>query len=202
MGKREKVEQAPAQRRMPVGAWMLIAAAVILMMIGGVAAYLSTATDPVKNTFTADSQPTIKIMETMQDNVKSNVYVQVEADYAVYVRAAVVVTWKDVSGNVLGTAPIEGTDYTISYNETDWFYEDGFWYCKAPVNSGGSTAVLINNCAPKDGQTPVNYGLNVEIIAQTIQALGTTDKDNTPAVTNAWGIAVENGQLVAPEQNS
>ena len=89
----------------------------------------------------------------------------------------------------------------MELNDTDWFRgEDGFYYQKNPVASdgiGGSalTSVLIQRCAPVAGQTPDGCGLNVEIIAQTIQALGTTDAGNVPAGEDAWGVRVVNGQL-------
>lgn len=189
MGKRE-MKEAPAKRRVPVGAGLLIAAAVALMMIGGVVAWLSASTAPVKNTFTADAAVNPTISEEFDETIKKNVKVNVgNTGYAVYVRAAVVVTWKDAeNGNVLGTVPVENTDYTIRYNTTDWFYEGGFWYYRLPVNTGGTTRNLIDECVPVNVQTPVGYGLNVEIIAQTIQALGTTDDGNIPAVEDAWKV--------------
>ena len=55
--------------------------------------------------------------------------------------------------------------------------------------------MLITECAPVDGKTPVGYGLNVEIITQTVQALGTTDSDGTPAVADAWGVTLVDGKI-------
>lgn len=199
-------ERKQKKRRLSALSWILICAALFGIGFGGVAAYLSTQTPPVNNTFAAETavQPTIQ--ETMADNVKTNVSVNVgDPGYAVYVRAAVVITWQDADGNFLAEAPEASTadeekDYTIAYNTQDWFSYGGFWYCKTMVNSGNSP-VLIASCTPKAEKS--DYHLNVEIISQTIQALGTTDTGNTPVVTAAWGVQViadgaQKGELQLP----
>lgn len=162
-------------------------------------AFLSASTGALVNTFTANQSTDPAIVETFDHNEKTDVAVDVgDPGYAVYVRVAVVVTWKNgENGDVLGVVPVEGADYTITYNTEDWFKgSDGFYYHRDMVNSAENTAVLINSCQPVDGKTPEGYGLNVEIIAQTIQSLGTTDDGEVPAVTDAWGVKVENGKLV------
>ena len=170
--------------------------AVASLTTGVVVAYLSTSTEEVSNSFVPETSETPTIEETFDQKVKQDVSVDVgEPGYAVFVRAAVVITWKDVKGgDVYGEAPEEGVDYTISYNDTYWFLKDGFWYCTESVASGNSP-VLIYTCAPVDDKAPDGYALNVEIITQTIQALGTTDIGDTPAVTDAWGVAVSDGKL-------
>ena len=197
-------EKEQSKKRSAIS-WVLIAIVVLGLVSGGVLAYLSTSTGPVTNTFQADAPTNPSISETMNDNTKTNVSVNVgDPGYAVYVRAAVVVTWKDTNGNVLAQAPVEGTDYAIDWNvdtatdqDKPWFKHGGFYYYESMVNTNGTTAVLINSCTPKVNKG--DYTLSVEIIAQTIQALGTADADDTPAVENAWGVKVDsNGQLKAP----
>ncbi len=189
MGSRKYVGkyQQKRRRRIPLASWLLIALAVFSLSTGAVVAYLSTATGQLTNTFVADQAVNPSISESFDNSTKSNVSVDVgNPGYAVYVRAAVVVTWKN-GANVLGELPVVGTDYSIAYNTTNWFQDsDGFWYCEAPVNSGGSTPVLIYSCSPSVKAPADGYALNVEILAQTIQALGTTDEDDTPAVETAW----------------
>ena len=179
--------------RIPLISWALVLLAVLGLSIGGVVAYLSTYTASVENTFTKDTSTDPSVVETFENNVKTDVKVDVgDPGYAVYVRAAVVVTWKSSKdGNVLGKAPVAGTDYTIEFGD-DWKYYNGFYYYKTAVNAD-ETNNLIVSCTPADGKTPEGYSLNVEIIAQTIQALGQTDgnSDGTgveDAVKNAWGI--------------
>ena len=187
--------QSKRKRILPVSLAVLF---VIAVTVATVYAYLKTSTDPaVENSFGAAQDPEATITESFDPNTeKKNVAVQVgKTGYSVYVRAAIVVTWKDASGNVLATKPVAGTDYEISLNTSAWFEKDGFYYHKAAVESGDFTAVLINSCAPSDGKTPAGYGLNVEIVAQTIQSAGKTDAGDIPAVTDAWGVTVDSGNL-------
>lgn len=197
------------KRSISLTSWGMILAAVLSLMIGSVVAYLSTSTGAVSNTFTADAATDPAVMEDFTGDVKSNVAVDVgKPGYAVYVRAAIVVTWKDQNGNVYGMGPVaspagdpDAGDYIIELGE-GWFKgSDGFYYYEDPVaydgNSDSSklTASLIESCKPVDGKAPEGYGLNVEIIAQTIQAVGTTDEGGQPAVTDAWGVKVVDGKL-------
>ena len=172
---------------------------VMAVTVATVYAYLKTSTDPaVKNTFSAAQDPEATITESFDPNAeKKDVAVKVgKTGYSVYVRAAIVVTWKNAeNGDVLATKPVAGVDYTITLNDSDWFEKDGFYYHKAAVPSEGTTANLIISCKPIAGKAPAGYGLNVEIVAQTIQSAGTTDTGDTPAVTDAWGVKVVGGEL-------
>ena len=188
------------KRRLP----RLLIVGVILLAALSVSAlaYLSASTVGLVNTFEPATETDPGILEGSDGNTfdgitKEQVKVNVgNPGYAVYVRAAIVFNWEmDGDGNenhFHATAPVAGTDYILSIN-ADWFLgTDGFYYHKAMVNSGGTTEALINSCQLKDGAVvPGGYHLDVKIIAQTIQALGTTDADDTPAVTAAWGVKVD-----------
>ena len=184
-------------------ALILIAVLAVTTATGGVYAYLSAQTGPVENTLTAAGAPVIGIKEDFPGSgtnpVKSNVCVDVgNPGYAVYVRVAIVVTWQNASGDVYGQLPVKETDYKIDLNTADWFEEDGFYYLRDMVTSG-KTEVLINSCRQTASAPDEGYTLHVEIVAQTIQALGTTDGNSPiPAVTDAWGIPVSGGELVDP----
>ena len=180
----------------------ILAAALIALVVIGAAAgaafgYLSAQAGPVQNTFTPGQEMDPSIGETFNGTEKQNVYVDVgNPGYAVYVRAAIVVTWEDEDGNVYAQAPKE-TDYTLELGG-DWFKEGNFYYHRKMVPSGEKTGVLIERCAQKS-EAPADYRLHVEIITQTIQALGGTDADNTPPVTDAWKISVDSeNNLVDP----
>ena len=188
--------QSKRKRILPV---ILAVLFVIAVTVATVYAYLKTSTDPaVKNTFSAAQDPEATITESFDPNTeKKDVAVKVgKTGYSVYVRAAIVVTWKNAeNGDVLATKPVAGVDYTITLNDSDWFEKDGFYYHIAAVPSEGTTANLIISCEPIAGKAPAGYGLNVEIVAQTIQSAGTTDTGDTPAVTDAWGVKVADGKL-------
>lgn len=162
-------------------------ALLILGVVGGSLAYLFTSTEDVVNTFTpADVTPTIN--EDFDGDVKSNVTVTNSGNTDAYIRAAVVITWVDEAGNVVANA--EGHTYECNYNLTadGWFVgEDGFYYYSKPVAAKNSTGVLINSARVTAG---TEYQLNIEIMAQTIQAVPAS------VVENAWGVTVaDNGTI-------
>ena len=57
------------------------------------------------------------------------------------------------------------------------------------MSSRGETDVLITSCTQNGAAPADGYALNVEIIAQTVQAIGYTDDDTKQAYQDAWGIS-------------
>lgn len=189
---------------------VILLASIILLVImatGVTIAYMFLDTNGVTNTFTAAGETNPTILESFVEKgyEKSNVRVDVgDLNYAVYVRAKVVINWSDEKGEVLAIIPsVEKGDYTITYDTTGkWFYcsSDGFWYYKSPVTDDNTTA-LVELCRPQKPAPISGYTLQVDILTQTIQAAGTTS-DGTPAVTDAWGIGVDkDGNLVVPSSS-
>ena len=166
---------------------LLLAVSVALILaaaIGGTIAYIVTKTDSVTNTFDPANVP-IKVDETFVNGEKKDVKIQNTGNIPAFIRAKVVVTWKDTNGNVSAIKPVEGTDkdYTISYNGTDWTYNntDGFWYSNTAIAATGKTPVLISSCQPVEDKAPDGYKLSVEIIAESIQS------EPANVVGTVWG---------------
>ena len=155
---------------------------------GGTLAYIIDKSQAVVNTF-KPSEVSCEVYETFNGTTKSGVYIQNVkdndglSDTEAYIRAAIVVTWKDaVGGNVYGKAPVLGTDYSLTINETGWILgADGYYYHKGSVAPGNNTSVLITEAKQLRACENTNYTLSVEILAEAIQAY----PDN--AVTQAWG---------------
>lgn len=151
---------------------LLLAAAMLILVcgVGSTLAYLATQTGQVQNTF-EPAYVTSEVNETFDNLVKSNVTIKNTGNVSAYIRAAIVVTWKDAAGNTMPQAP--GTDdYTLSINTDGWEKDnDGYYYCKQPVASNTESAVLITECKPTksydDGRT-----LCVEVIGSAIQSEG------------------------------
>ena len=200
---------ANARRRPGMPALLaVLALAALVLGTAGVWAYLHMRTSPADNAFQAASnvKPAISEVTVPDDGSpiteKKDVTVNVgdtsvaiggtpDAGYSVYVRAAVIVTWQDAAGNVYFQSPTAGTDYLITYNEgssTDQWTKgsDGYWYYNSAVNSGQSTAKLIDSCTAQKAAPKSGYTLNVTIAAQTIQSAGTTDTGDTLARQDAW----------------
>ena len=158
--------------------------ALVLAVAGGTLAWLTANTTPVTNTFTP-AQVTCTVEESFDGTTKSDVKIKNTSNIDAYIRAYVVVTWKNEAGNVYGKLPVEGTDYTMTMpGDAKWKQSGGYWYYTDAVPSGDPTGVLISECKLNEGVTPPagGYSLSVEIIAEAIQS----QPDN--AVLQAWGV--------------
>lgn len=169
---------------------MLVSLLLIIgITVGGTLAYIVADSGPVKNTFTP-SEVTTTVDEDVSNGVKTSVRIKNTGDTTAYIRAAVVITWQDKNGNILGEKPVEDTDYDIDYanvvepGANRWIKgADGFYYWTSPVLSEDETStncmtgVLINNCEAKQTKTigtgadAVTYSLAVEIIGSGIQSV-------------------------------
>lgn len=177
--------------------WALLIAVLVLAVavVGGTFAYLFTKTENLVNVFTYGDN-SIDIDETFDQKVKSDVKIKNTGNVDAYVRAKIVVTWKNAAGEVSGVIPQESIDYTMELNKKDWFEgKDGFWYCKAPVVANRDSAVLIQK-AEKLGSAPEGYDLSVEILAQSVQADGV--KNGKLMVENLWPVTVDTSGTLVP----
>ena len=142
---------------------------IIGVTVGGTIAFLMDTVGPLQNLFTP-SQVTTEVEETLDGTTKSDVYIKNTGNTEAWIRAAVVVTWKNANGDVYGKAPVLNTDYEITWG-TGWVTgADGFYYWKSPVAAdGGVTGDLIESCTSKN-LAPEGYYLTVEIIGSGIQS--------------------------------
>ena len=169
---------------------------IVLLLVASVAtvvlaAYIKKTAD-VKNTFTPAVSVTPEVDESFDNHKeKKDVSIYVgDTGYPVYVRAQIIITWKDENGIVFFSEPkLEEGEYFIDLNlAADGWVKgaDGYYYYTKKVESGENTGILINSArqlkTPYDG-----YMLSIEIIAQTVQAVGTTDEDEKDAWKDAWG---------------
>lgn len=138
--------------------------------VGGTLAYIFTNTSPVKNIF-QPTEVTTTVVENFEDGVKSDVQIKNTGSTDAWLRAAVVVTWQNAAGEVYGKAPVQGTDYSISYDLANGWVEgtDGFYYWTSPVAPEGLTGVLITSCT-YTANAPEGYTLTVEILGSGIQS--------------------------------
>ena len=178
-----------------LGILLIVIALIAVIAVPVLAQYIKNSGE-VTNTFTTADSVKPEIIETFVDNaIKKDVYFKVgDTGYPVYVRAAIVITWQDKDGTVYFSNPTKDTDYTLDLNSTDWEKrDDGFYYYKESIESGGKTTYLINECKQKKEAPADGYTLSVEIIVQTVQAVGSTDGENgapeIDAWEDAWGIS-------------
>lgn len=156
----------------------LLAAFVMLAgtAVGGTLAFLFGSDEPVENTFTP-SKVTTEVDEDLTDpKVKKNVAIINTGDTDAWVRAKVLISWKNDKGEVYGASPLLGTDYELAWadaddwNDTDAWLDgdDGYYYWNKPVAQNAKTGLLITSVAPKD-TAPEGYALTVEVLGSGIQ---------------------------------
>ena len=174
--------------KIPVAALLLLAAS---LGIGGTLAYLTDTTDQIVNTFVAGTVPP-SIEESFDGKTKENVRIKNNGNISAFIRACVVINWKDAQGNLLPRRPVLGTDYSIQWAESGWQKHGDYYYCLTPVKPGALTPILIREVVQKEKKE--GYDLVVEIVSQTIQSDGVDNSGKTP-VEIAWNVIIENGTL-------
>lgn len=171
---------------------LVLTCVLALLLLGsvlGVIAYMQ-AHSHISNTFTVAVMK-LDIDETFNGSEKTDVKVLNQGDVPAYLRAAVVVNWKDGDGNILASVPVENTDYDMTMG-TGWTEgSDGYWYCKSSVAVGDESPVLIENCTPKVIETGKN--LSVDILVQGVQAAP------LDAVQELWGATVSADGTLMPK---
>lgn len=161
------------------------------MLVGSTIAYLVSHTDPIMNTFTSAEVATTINEEFREKIIKEDVTVTNTGDVDAFIRAAVVVTWQNESGEVYPTAPVRGEDYTVKYPGNGWVEHGDYYYYTSPVKPKGDTKVLLTDCSYYKDAAPEGYTLHVEILASAIQS------EPIKAVEEAWGVTIANGNVTS-----
>ncbi len=161
---------------------------IIAGTVGGVYAYLTAKTDPISNEF-VPAKVSCLVEEDFAEGVKSNVKVRNTGNIDAFIRAVVVATFVSEDGKVLATAPKESVDYFIQWGTDGWTQgQDGYWYHTKPVKPEETTVLLIESAY--ELSVPDGYRLHLQILATGVQS------DPAIAVQEAWGVSVNNGELL------
>ena len=170
---------------------VLLVAIILLIStaVGATVAFLTTKTEPVKNTF---EYAKVSCEVTEWDDMYARRCVQVRNTGTIdaYIRATYVVNWVDASGRIAASVPA-GYSYTLTENpDSSWKKgKDGYFYYLTPVAPNDSTPGSLLTCMATYPDNP-EYTLSVEILAEAIQS--------TPesAVADAWGVTVSSKPAV------
>ena len=161
-------------------------------IVGGTLAFLLDTAGPVENTFEPTYVP-IEVEEDFDGETKKDVTIRNTGNIPAYIRATYVVNWADEDGNIWGTPPVEGEDYTIEINFADWKQNPSdkdayYYYTSAVAANSGETTNFINICSLKENVMPPKdadgseYYLRVDILAQSVQS------EPDDAVLDLWGV--------------
>jgi len=173
--------------------------AVFLAVAGGTLAYLTVSTDNVVNTFNP-SVVEIKVDEPEWKDgktVKENVTIGNTGDTEAYIRASIVVNWVNEQNDILGTPPVEGTDYSMSLGES-WEDVAGYYYWPHSVLPDDplteeidykTTGVLIKKCEVLKSAPVEGYVLRVDVLAQAVQS------EPDSAIKDLWRVTINEGKV-------
>lgn len=164
-------------------------AALLTAAIGSTAAFLHTKTEETENAFLYGSVSS-QVTETFENGVKENVCVKNTGNTSAFLRAMVILTWKNAAGDV-SAQPVQDSDVTIDWG-SGWQKLGDYWYCTTEVADGAESPALIVKCALSDSAAaPEGYALSVEIIADAVQS------QPAQAVQEAWGVSIISGAVAA-----
>ena len=170
---------------------VILAVAALVATIGGTMAWLTDDSSGLTNTFTP-ANIYAEVQEIFDGTTKSDVKVyngytdknkQHDSDAPVYIRVALVPTWKDAAGNVVAV-PASLGDLNITWGSGWYKHTDGYYYYTSVVPAGGETTNLIESAKV---MTENGYQMDLQILAQAIQAEG-VNSDEMKAVVDAWGV--------------
>ena len=154
---------------------LMLATMVLLLTVtvGSTIAYLVTSSGPVENKFTPAYVTSEVIEEGWNDgdSEKKDVTIKNTGNTSAYIRAAIVITWKDKDNHTMPIVPEVNVDYTIDINTTDWTLSGDYYYYKAAVAPDDTTTNLINSCV-STGKYTDGRKLCVEVIGSAIQSEG------------------------------
>lgn len=173
--------------------FLLLGCLVTMLAVGGVNLTLGyfIKTDVKENTFEVGNVNTV-IRETFTpaEKIKENVYIENAGNVPVFVRAAILVYWKDREGKIMLDKPVKGTDYTVSGPGGNWLGNgdaaDPLWYYTIALQTSGEkakTTALITKCEDISSYTDGRV-LVADIVTQAVQA------EPFSAVEDAWKVSV------------
>ena len=191
-GSHAKANNKPRIRMNKLAILFIAVVMLIGAVVGSTVAFLVTETAPVENKFSYAKLST-EITEDFNGATKKDVQVTNTGDTAAYIRATYVVTWRDMSGNVVPSDP-DGYSYTLTGATGEWTKIGDYYYYNYAVSSNMSTEGSLLECTWTHPENP-EYFLTVEVIAEAIQS---TPED---AVKNAWGVTIANGMVTSVSGN-
>lgn len=166
---------------------IICAIAIVFAGVGATLAFNNAVTDTLVNTF-FPGNISAEVTEEFDGEVKEHVQIKNTSERSkAYIRAYFIVSWKDDKGNVYSQAPVAGEDYTYrmgSNSNWDLTTSDGYYYYALAIAPGASTPDFIRELKPVAGRAPAGYHLEVDIIAEAIQA------NPTSIVKSEWGVTV------------
>jgi hypothetical protein len=142
----------------------------------------------VENEFTP-AVVSCEVSENFDGNIKRDVSIKNTGNTDAFIRAYVVANYITEDGKVLGTVPLEGSDFKLTHTSGRWIRgSDGFWYYNEKIAPEKSTENLIDS-AEQLKDAPDGCYLSLQVLATAIQA------EPEKTVKESWNVNILNGIL-------
>ena len=185
---------------------ILILLLALAVLIPPAYAYMISKSQTVVNNFIPGEIDCV-INETFKNNVKSEIKVENTGNAKAYIRVRLVFNWVDSAGTVVARS--FGTMKPVIVDGENWAYDkdNNTYYYKHPVEVGEETPNLLASAWSMDPVSEDLGGLTyyyypvMEVLAEAIQADGVIEVSEgvfEPAVTNAWGVDLDDGKIKLP----
>lgn len=177
---------------------LIVVLTLVAALIPTVYAYMIHKSQTVANNF-IPGKVTCDIEEKMVDSIKTEIKVKNTGNVDAYIRVRLVFRWEDSKGYPVARNMVPET---VKCNDGWLEDEDEYtYYYIYRVAPGESTPNLLEVPFTMDavkelvGDVYYYYYPVMEVLAEAIQADGKID--GTPAVTNAWGVAVNSDKTLS-----
>lgn len=174
---------------------LILVMILVLSTVGMTIAWFIDSTDSIVNTF-VPGKVAFNIEENFSngDDVKEDVKFKNAGNIDAYIRVALVPIWRDAEGK--GTALTADGTYLIDWPDdfnSNWFRgDDGYYYCKTPIEPGEYSSVLIDECKVVSGLSEEYSGKTFEMQVIT----SATQAEDTAAAEEVWPVIIDqNGNL-------
>ncbi len=161
---------------------LLVSLVVLLTVVVGVTvAFIIDGTNGITNTFTPS-----RVACQVVDKTGNTYTVKNIGDTDAYIRATVLVNWKNAAGNVYALTP----EFGVTPGD-DWVLgSDGYYYYTKSVAPNGTVIDSVLTVSVTPGDPPSSeYTLTVEVVASAVQATADAvdDWSNSVATVNTDG---------------
>lgn len=180
-------------------AYLLLGLIMFLTIVSGsVLAYMYKVTDEIDNKFNLPVVSCV-IEESFDGTNKNDIKVKNTGDINAYLRVTLVSYWVKKNGSnydIVGEpSEMPSFELTEGWVKSDSSYT---YYYMDPIEPENYTPNLIKQGTTMSLKAEGEYLQVVDVFAEAIQALGTTDVGDIPAVTDAWGVTLDSsGSIVS-----
>ncbi len=165
------IKRKPTFMKKPVLKIALLSAVLaVILCVNSTYAWVSDHTDIIDNNF-ALKKVDITLVETFENDVKSDVFVQNDGEATVYVRVALVEQVLNTNNAIKANTTNESYFDYIGLPGDEWVQIGDYYYYKKPLLANENTSMLFKKATPKQ-DVKDNETLSLSVMTEGIQVNG------------------------------